>query len=119
MNKVIISNTSCLIALSRIGHLDILFRTFGKVHITQIIADEYQEVLPEWILIEKINNSIHFDQLRLVIDPGEASAIALALETENAILIIDEKRPKSSSEFKYSDHRNVKSSVNCQGTWCH
>ena len=92
MNKVIISDTSCLIALSRIGQLDILFRTFGKVLITPIVANEFNEMLPEWIIVQKVKNSDRFDQLRLTIDPGEASAIALALETENAILIIDEKK---------------------------
>jgi predicted nucleic acid-binding protein len=32
------------------------------------------------------------EKLQLILDAGEASAITLALETENSILIIDEKK---------------------------
>lgn len=32
------------------------------------------------------------EQLKVTLDPGEASAITLALETENSVLIIDEKK---------------------------
>jgi predicted nucleic acid-binding protein len=98
MNKIIISDTSCLIALNRIAQLDILLRTFGKIYITKIVADEFRETLPEWIIVEKINNSDQFEQLQLIIDPGEASAIALALETDDAILIIDEKKGRKIAE---------------------
>jgi len=92
MNKIIISDTSCLITLSRIGQLHILRRTFDYVYITQTVADEFQEALPEWIVIEQVHNLARLGQLKLMVDPGEASAIALALETENSVLIIDEKK---------------------------
>ncbi|HVS92936.1 MAG TPA: DUF3368 domain-containing protein [Mucilaginibacter sp.] len=94
MNKVIISDTSCLIALSRIGHLDILRLTFGIIYITQIVANEFQETLPDWMIIEEIKNIDRFGQLKLILDPGEASAIILAQETKDAVLIIDEKKGK-------------------------
>ncbi len=49
--------------------------------------------LPAWIEIRNICSAKHSQaQLEKVLDKGEASAIALALETDNAILIIDEKK---------------------------
>lgn len=92
MPKIIISDTSCLIALNRIGRLDVLHKTFLTIHITQIVAEEFQELLPSWIKVEEITDFNRFEQLKSVLDPGEASAITLALETEGSILIIDEKK---------------------------
>ncbi|HTI58162.1 DUF3368 domain-containing protein [Mucilaginibacter sp.] len=92
MTKIIISDTSCLIALSRIGRIDILQKVFTVVYTTEIVAKEFEETLPDWISIRDINNHTRFEQLKLILDAGEASAIALALETDNSILIIDEKK---------------------------
>jgi predicted nucleic acid-binding protein len=92
MNKIIISDTSCLIALERIGRIDLLQETFTTIYTTQTVAEEFEELLPEWILIKEIKNVSMADKLKLILDAGEASAISLALETENSVLIIDEKK---------------------------
>jgi predicted nucleic acid-binding protein len=92
MNKVIISDTSCLIALDRIGRIDILQKIFTTVYTTQIVADEFEKSLPEWILVKDVFDLNLVEQLKLILDAGEASAISLALETDNSILIIDEKK---------------------------
>ncbi|GAC1313075.1 MAG: hypothetical protein NVSMB24_35770 [Mucilaginibacter sp.] len=92
MNKVIISDTSCLIALDRIGRIDILQKLFTTIYTTQIVADEFEMPLPEWILVKKVVDLNLVEQLKLILDAGEASAISLALETNNSILIIDEKK---------------------------
>jgi len=92
MNNIIISDTSCLIALNRIGHLNILQKIFTVIYVTQTIAAEFEEQLPSWILIKAVHNVDLVARLEIILDPGEASAISLALETENSILIIDEKK---------------------------
>lgn len=92
MNKIIISDTSCLIALERIGRLDLLQKTFITIYTTQTVAEEFEEPLPEWILVKEVNDTGMVEKLQLMLDAGEASAITLALETENSILIIDEKK---------------------------
>ena len=92
MNKIIISDTSCLIALSRIGRIDILQKVFTIVYTTKIVAREFEDILPDWIKIKDFVNDTQFENLKLILDAGEASAIALALETDNCILIIDEKK---------------------------
>lgn len=92
MNNIIISDTSCLIALDRIGRIDILQKVFKIVYTTKIVAEEFEKPLPEWISIKDVINLNLVEQLKLLLDAGEASAISLAIETENSILIIDEKK---------------------------
>jgi len=92
MSKIIISDTSCLIALDRIGRLDLLQKIFTNVYTTKIIALEFEEDLPDWIIIKDVADLDKIEQLKVTLDPGEASAITLALETENSVLIIDEKK---------------------------
>lgn len=90
MHKTIVSDTSCLILLEKLGMLDLLKSLFGKITITQIIADEFGETLPDFIEIENPQNRNYQNILEGFLDSGEASAIALALEKENPLLIIDE-----------------------------
>jgi predicted nucleic acid-binding protein len=48
--------------------------------------------LPEWIKDKEVQNKTQQNALELILDKGEASVIALCLETENSLLIIDEKK---------------------------
>ncbi|MDB5013996.1 MAG: hypothetical protein JWQ25_2198 [Daejeonella sp.] len=95
MNNIIISDTSCLIALDKIGHLDILQNTFQNIFTTEEVQKEFGEPLPKWISIQKVINIEKVKELEKIVDKGEASAIALALETANSILIIDEKKGRN------------------------
>ena len=52
MQKVIISDTSCLILLDKIGELNLLNKLFGQVTVTQEIANEFRKELPGWFKIE-------------------------------------------------------------------
>jgi predicted nucleic acid-binding protein len=93
-DKVIISDTTCLIGLTNIGQLDILRRMYGSIIVTPEVAEEYGNSLPEWIIIKTVsdfNKTVAFNKF---IDLGESSAIALAIETENALLIVDDRRAR-------------------------
>jgi len=92
INKIIISDTSCLIALERINQLDILRQLFSSIFITKEVKTEFRKSLPDWVIIKKLQNNIKKAELQQIVDEGEASAIALALETKNCFLIIDEKK---------------------------
>jgi len=92
MNKIIISDTSCLIALERIVQLDILRRTFKVIIITQEVYKEFGNRLPDWIIIKEVKNKEKQNQLESFLDNGEASSIALATEIKNTLLIIDERK---------------------------
>ena len=90
MDKIIISDTSCLIALSNIGLLDVLRDLYQEVIITKEVQAEVGGNLPEWIIVSEVKNKDKQAEIEKIIDKGEASSIALALEIKNSILIIDE-----------------------------
>jgi predicted nucleic acid-binding protein len=93
MNRIVISDTSCLIILSKIDLLDILPSLFGEIWITEEVNKEFGEALPPWITVKKANAVQITKILALNVDKGEASAMALYLEqTEDALLVIDERK---------------------------
>lgn len=98
MHKVIISDTSCLIILAKIGELDLLRRVYKVVTITQTIFLEFGDELPHWIEIENASDSYWQQLLELQVDAGEASAIALALEMADSILILDDWKGRKVAE---------------------
>lgn len=92
MVSAVISDASCLIILSEIGSLHLLFEAYGPVVTTPTVAQEFGMELPEWV---SIRSPVAVPNFPPSIDPGEASAIALALETPNCILIVDEKTARN------------------------
>jgi len=94
MPKTIISDTSCLIILSNIGELQLLQKVYGQVFTTVEIAQEFGEILPEWIVIKGAADIYKQQLLELQIDKGESSAIALALEMSNSTLILDDNKAR-------------------------
>ena len=55
-DQFIISDTSCLIALERIDKLEILKDLFSKVFITNEVAIEFGNTLPQWIVVRTVKN---------------------------------------------------------------
>jgi predicted nucleic acid-binding protein len=90
MPGIIVSDTSCLILLDKLGRIGLLKSLFGNITVTKTVADEFGNVLPEFVEIENPKNKNYQKILESFLDPGEASAIALALEKEECLLIIDE-----------------------------
>ena len=90
MDKVIISDASCLIVLSKVEDLDLLKALFEEVIITREVSEEFGEALPDWIVTREVKNQKKIQELEKILDRGEASSIALALETDRSLLIIDE-----------------------------
>lgn len=103
MQKVIISDTSCLILLYKIGELHLLNKLFGQVTVTQEIADEFARQLPDWIKIEHPINKNYQKILEASLDKGEASAIAYAIEQNDCLLIIDDLKGR-----KYAEQLGIK-----------
>jgi predicted nucleic acid-binding protein len=94
MSKTIISDTSCFIVLSKIGQLNILQQLFGNVITTPEIADEFGERLPNWVEIIVVKDKHKQQLFEVQIDRGESSAMALSLEMENSLLIIDDYKAR-------------------------
>ena len=90
MNRIIISDTSCLIALSNIELLDILKELYDEIIITKEVQDEFGKKLPDWIIRLEVKDKQKQSEIERNLDKGEPSSIALALEIKNSTLIIDE-----------------------------
>lgn len=92
MQKTIVSDTSCLILLDKIKQLDLLKALFGKITVTQLVADEFGKKLPDFIQIENPQNLTYQKILESFVDIGEASVLALAIEKKECLLIIDDNK---------------------------
>lgn len=97
-NVTVIADTSCLIALSKIEAIELLKELYQEVYITKEIALEFGEILPEWVRIENVKNKKYQQLLDLYLDLGEASAIALALEMVDVLLILDDLKGRKEAE---------------------
>lgn len=95
-SNIIISDTSCLIILDKIDELELLGKMGKK---------EFGKILPNWILVASPENSHYQQILEMDLDEGEASAIALSLEMEGSILMLDElkgRRVAKKLNLRYS-----------------
>jgi len=97
MRKVI-SDTSCLIVLSNIGQLVLLRDVYGCVTITEEVAEEFREPLPGWIEVSAVKDPVKTMLIAKSLDRGEASTLALAMEQENALVILDDGKARQFAE---------------------
>ena len=101
MQKIIIADTSCLILISKIGAFEILQRLFSEVVVTSVIAEEFGEPLPSFFKLKDAQNKNYQNILQTSVDKGEASAIALAVEQDECLLILDDQKARTlASELK-------------------
>jgi predicted nucleic acid-binding protein len=98
MQKVIIADTSCLIILDKIGELILLNKLFGQIIVTRDIALEFINELPDWFTIQEPTNKTYKKILEASLDKGEASAMALAIEQPDCLLIIDDLKGRKYAE---------------------
>ena len=90
MHRAIISDTSCIILLDKIGELGILKKLFGTIITTPEVAKEFGQALPVWFEVQQPKDKNCQLIIEASVDKGEASAIALAIELKNSLLIIDD-----------------------------
>jgi len=96
----VVSNSTPLIALSRIYKLSLLKDYFGEVYIPREVYEEVvtrggtlfgaEEVsTAEWLKVKHVKNRIAVESLSIALDKGEAETIVLAMET-GSMLLLDE-----------------------------
>ena len=100
---IVVSDTSPLCNLAIANHLWVLPAIYGAVIIPSVVADELanasaiptvQAILTvDWIQIRPLPNIVLAESLQRDrgLDPGEAHAIALAIQVQAADLLIDER----------------------------
>ncbi len=92
--QIVIADTSCFIILTKVNELELLRQVYGQVKTTVDIAIEFGEVLHDWVIVNMVADSERQQALERQIDRGEASAIALALESPNSTVILDDYKAR-------------------------
>ena len=89
---MIVSNSSCLIILDKLGKLELLERLYTKVIIPVAVKSEVfkSKIKPYWIEVVEINQPIAPKILKKTLGNGESEAISLSLELNADLLIIDD-----------------------------
>jgi len=103
----VVSNSTCIIALLRVGRLAILKDLFERILIPEEV---YREIYvdgkegfiefegADFFEVKKIKNKRFFNLLRELIDDGEAASIILALEENANLIILDDKDARKIAE---------------------
>ena len=104
----VVSNASPLINLARIGELDLLYRLYEEIAIPEAVR--YEVVIEgvgrpgaqkvekaDWIHSRATTHAVLVRALRENLDAGEAETIALGLEIEADLLLMDEHQGRESA----------------------
>jgi len=116
---MIISNATPLIAFARIGRLELLKKVVENLIIPQAVAHEITEYTQTkrgvidlsqeaWIIVQSVQSQQQVRLLLPTLDRGEAEVIALALERQPQLVLIDELTGRKVAE---SLNLNVSGSV--------
>lgn len=105
---IVISDTSAITNLAAIQHLHLLSQLYKQVIIPQAVYRELADIDPPvpgtleiqavtWVAVKQITNRSVVERLQeqASLDPGESEAIALALELNADLLLIDERRGRA------------------------
>lgn len=106
---IAVSNSTPLIALSKIDRLDLLHDFFQEIYIPEEVYDEVvrrgknlagaAEVNSSaWIKVENVENRVAVDALSISLGRGEAESIVLA-KKRDALLIIDDGDGRRTAEL--------------------
>jgi predicted nucleic acid-binding protein len=102
----VVSNSSPIIHLNKMGYIHLLEDIYQKVHITDCVYEECtggsfesEEILKEiedikkasFLEVNSIKNKHLFLAFKEFVDEGEASAIVLAIEKEAELLLLDDR----------------------------
>ena len=73
--ELVISDASCIIALEDIDELRILKGLFSQVVVTDIVKDEIQAELPNWIKVSTDYEERELKILELELDTGKPALL--------------------------------------------
>lgn len=105
---IVISDTSAVTNLAAIQHLQLLSQLYNQVTIPDAVYCELAEIDPPvpgtlevqtapWLEVRQVISRAVVERLQVEVrlDPGESEAIALALELNADLLLIDERRGRA------------------------
>ena len=102
MTRLVVTDTSCLIALNRVGRLRLLAALYDEVVAPSAVIAEYARKqgapLPDWLREVEVTDRAEVRRLLLRgLDWGEAEAITLARTLRVSRLLIDEVRGRKAA----------------------
>ena len=105
MKGEVVADTSPLIALARIGELDLLRRLYGRVAVPPAVKGELAigsdrpgarvleaALAAGWISVRSVSDRVSVRELSMLLDLGEAEAIEVAAQRRAQVLLIDDAR---------------------------
>jgi predicted nucleic acid-binding protein len=103
---IVISDSSSLIAVAAVGHLEVLRGLYREVIVPPAVWSEV--TAPNrpgaadiqnagWIRVESVTNRSLISALPAPVGPGEAEAIVLAQELAADLLLIDERKARKTA----------------------
>lgn len=106
---IVVSNTSPLTNLAAIGRFDLLRRVYGRLHVANGVWEELNaknqrwpgrdEVAgADWIERHSVRNQALITALRRDLGRGEAETIALALELDAELVLLDEREGRHAAQ---------------------
>ncbi|MFZ5919790.1 MAG: DUF3368 domain-containing protein [Chloroflexota bacterium] len=107
---IVVSDATPLIALVKIGQLDLLQQLFGGILIPKMVYDEVvtnaagrpgsTEIhQAKWISVRSPEDQDRVAYLRSDLDAGEAEALVLAVELDADWILLDETKARLAAEF--------------------
>ena len=105
---LIVSDTTPIITLMKMGHLDILKQLYGKVIIPnavymeltgneKFVTEAFQVIDSDFLVVEEVDNEVAVTILQEVsgLDAGESEAIVMANSRKADLLVMDEHKGRS------------------------
>lgn len=100
---IVVSDTSPVLNLERIGRLELLRELYQQVLIPPAVYEELRASTSQpprqidlaahpWLIVASPNDRRRVEELRADLDLGEAEAIVLAIERRADLLLVDERR---------------------------
>jgi predicted nucleic acid-binding protein len=111
----IVSNSTPLIHLAKIGQLELLHNFFGNILIPQAVFDEcviegyeHEDAIliaqAKWLFIESVTNHHLVKLLNADLDKGESEAITLSLEQSADLLLLDDGDARNKAKLYGIQH---------------
>jgi len=102
VSRAAVCDSSCLIALERIGRLALLQASFAPLIAPPQVVEECGGV-PDWLEVRRVQNEPFLAALGLNLHIGEAAAIALVAEVSGALVVLDDRKARSIARRLHQD----------------
>jgi predicted nucleic acid-binding protein len=123
---IVVSDTSPVLNLARIGWLDLLPLLYQQVLIPTAVYGELMrsksdlppaiDLAVPWLIVATANDRKRVQEFREHLDLGEAEAIVLAIELRADVLLVDERRGRRVQRGGTGHHRPAWCRSDCEAS---